>query len=221
MNRAWPFLASTTLHGAMIAVAVVVATATPARFSVQGGGGGTVALRLGEPRGLDTPAPAEPRAGDATVHIEEAPELPAFDIYSQAPAEPPGPVRAAVPPARFDMPARTQPLKGAATGRTDGGTTGGTAPGALADGPPGELSNPAPAYPDAARRKGHEGEVVLVFDVTADGTCADARVDKSSGHSTLDNAALTAVRAWRYTPATKGGQPVRSTQRVRFVFKLK
>jgi protein TonB len=84
-----------------------------------------------------------------------------------------------------------------------------------------ELHNPPPQYPASARRRGIEGEVLVTVRITADGACADARVAESSGSAALDGAALEAVQGWRYRPATRGGRPVETTQRVRFVFKLK
>ena len=76
---------------------------------------------------------------------------------------------------------------------------------------------PRPAYPPSARRKNIEGVVVVSVDVQPDGHCEGARVVESSGSEALDEAALGAVRRWRYE-ARPGGAP--DTRRVRFVFKL-
>lgn len=69
---------------------------------------------------------------------------------------------------------------------------------------------PAPNYPAQSRRLGETGMVVLSVELNETGHVATARVSKSSSHSRLDEAALTAVRAWRCTPAMRKGQLVRA-----------
>jgi protein TonB len=73
------------------------------------------------------------------------------------------------------------------------------------------LNNPIPAYPMAARRMGWQGRVVLNVEVLANGLPGQIKLHQSSGHEVLDNAALQAVRSWRFVPARQGGQVV--TQR--------
>jgi protein TonB len=53
-----------------------------------------------------------------------------------------------------------------------------------------------------------QGRVVLRVLVRADGAVAEARVEVSSGHAALDDAALRACYAWRFEPATRDGRPV-------------
>jgi protein TonB len=65
-----------------------------------------------------------------------------------------------------------------------------------------------PKYPVEARANGIEGSVGLDLVVAASGSVESARVVRAVGHG-LDEAALTAVRQFRFTPATKGGRPVR------------
>src|SRR5512134_3119054 len=72
------------------------------------------------------------------------------------------------------------------------------------------LSNPAPRYPDAARRSGDQGTVTLRVQITRDGVASRVAVEKSSGSPHLDTAALEAVKAWRFTPAHHGGDAVES-----------
>ncbi len=85
---------------------------------------------------------------------------------------------------------------------------------------PSEVSNPPPEYPPLARRRGCEGSVVLAFEIMPDGTCGEVRVNETSGHKILDEAALRAVRGWRFKPATRAGLPIAATQRIRFTFRL-
>jgi len=56
-------------------------------------------------------------------------------------------------------------------------------------------------YPEAARRQGIEGEVLVLLLVDESGAVAAARVEASSGHTLLDDAALRAVRQLRSLPA--------------------
>ncbi|HLN23063.1 MAG TPA: energy transducer TonB [Patescibacteria group bacterium] len=66
------------------------------------------------------------------------------------------------------------------------------------------LSNPPPAYPAAARRDHQEGQVMLRVLVAADGQPRQVVVERASGFTTLDDAAVAAVRAWRFTPGRRG-----------------
>jgi protein TonB len=84
----------------------------------------------------------------------------------------------------------------------------------------GYLRNPLPRYPLAARRAGEHGTVTLRVLVTRDGLPARVDVEKSSGSTHLDRAALEAVRAWRFAPARQGAEPVESWLLVPVVFRL-
>lgn len=78
-----------------------------------------------------------------------------------------------------------------------------------------------PEYPPTSRRLGEEGSVVLQVLVGADGRVQDAKVQTSSGHPRLDEAALNhAKRAWRFTPGTEDGNPVTIWHSVRVTFKI-
>ena len=80
---------------------------------------------------------------------------------------------------------------------------------------------PLPRYPAAARALGLEGIVVLSVLVRRDGHVDDARVAASSGATMLDEAALAAVRKWRFEPATRGGHAVESVVEVPMKFALR
>jgi protein TonB len=79
---------------------------------------------------------------------------------------------------------------------------------------------PAPIYPPLSRRLRETGQVVLRVELNESGKVASAHVDHSSGHSRLDEAALSAVRAWRCTPATRSGLRVRAVALQPFKFIL-
>ncbi len=57
-----------------------------------------------------------------------------------------------------------------------------------------------PVYPLLSRRKGEQGEVLLRVFVDESGYVADIRLERSSGHDTLDRSAIKAVQAWSFTP---------------------
>jgi protein TonB len=70
------------------------------------------------------------------------------------------------------------------------------------------LNNASPTYPVVARRLGWQGKVLLSVEVLADGRAGQVRLQHSSGHTVLDEAALNAVKDWHFSPAKHAGQPV-------------
>lgn len=82
------------------------------------------------------------------------------------------------------------------------------------------LNNPRPAYPLAARRRGDQGTVLVRVLVTTEGLAASVTLEKTSNHPALDEAALTAVKSWRFVPARQGGQAVEAPYVVPIVFKV-
>lgn len=82
------------------------------------------------------------------------------------------------------------------------------------------LSNPPPTYPLSARRRGIEGTVLVRAEVAAGGECQRVELKKSSGSDALDQAALEAVKKWRFVPAKRGSQAVVAWVEVPITFKL-
>lgn len=82
------------------------------------------------------------------------------------------------------------------------------------------LRNPPPRYPLAARRAGEQGTVTLRVLVTREGLPARVDIEKTSGSNPLDNAALEAVKTWRFVPARQGAEPIESWVLVPIVFRL-
>ncbi len=82
------------------------------------------------------------------------------------------------------------------------------------------LNNPPPSYPMVARRMGWQGKLVLNVEVRFDGMCGEMRVLHSSGHEILDNAAMSTVKGWHFSPATNAGHPVTQWFKVPIVFSL-
>ena len=75
-----------------------------------------------------------------------------------------------------------------------------------------------PIYPWNARSHGIGGEVIVDATVAADGSVR--KVTVVGGPATLTDAAVTAVRQWRFSPALLNGKPVEVQQRITIVFKL-
>ncbi|MGF1547488.1 MAG: energy transducer TonB [Thiotrichales bacterium] len=80
--------------------------------------------------------------------------------------------------------------------------------------------NPAPAYPERARRLGLEGDLILQAEVHPDGTPGEIRIHRASGNALLDRAARDAVRTWRFEPARRGTEPVASWVEIPVRFRL-
>jgi len=82
------------------------------------------------------------------------------------------------------------------------------------------LDNPAPIYPERARLRGWEGVVVLAVVVNETGHTVQVEIQASSGHEILDEAAVKAVKNWRFKPAGVGSVTFSSTVRIPVRFKL-
>lgn len=83
------------------------------------------------------------------------------------------------------------------------------------------LNGAPPTYPMGSRRKREQGTVVLELVISRDGRVTDISVHRSSGFSALDQAAIAAVRKWRWSPTIRDGQRVPITGLVRIPFVLK
>ena len=68
--------------------------------------------------------------------------------------------------------------------------------------------NPKPVYPPLAVNRGWEGKVLLRVSVSAEGTPLSVSIHQSSGHESLDDAAVEAVEKWKFIPAKKGEKAV-------------
>jgi TonB family protein len=75
-----------------------------------------------------------------------------------------------------------------------------------------------PVYPAVAEQLGRSGTVEMQFTVERDGTVADIQVTHAEPQGMFDQAAMTAVRNWRYQPVERDGHavPQRVTVRVNF-----
>jgi protein TonB len=139
-----------------------------------------------KPQEPPKPLPVRPKVEQRPKPIEPAPVL-------TAPAEAPAPY-VAPPPAPAPEPVAP------------------SAPVALPVVPPdynaSYLRNPPPQYPYSARSMGRTGRVMVRVLVNAAGLPEKVELRTSSGTDALDEAALDAVRNWRFVPARQGDKPV-------------
>ncbi len=84
--------------------------------------------------------------------------------------------------------------------------------------PPTPTERVPPSFPARARALGQAGHVTLSFVVDVDGTSQDVHVVEAEPPGVFDDAAVTAVRAWRFDPGRHQGNPVavRVRQTLRF-----
>jgi len=77
-----------------------------------------------------------------------------------------------------------------------------------------------PDYPAMAKRRGETGTAVVRMTVGLSGKVENVTLQKSSGSSRLDDAALDAVRGSACSPYKENGEAIRATATVPFVFSL-
>lgn len=148
-----------------------------------------------------TPEPSEsPRHVDVPAPVLALPE-------PRAAAEPAFTVPAPKPPETRPAPAET---------KTEVASVAVTPPSFSAA----YLQNPPPRYPPSARRSGAQGTVTLKVLVTREGLPGRVELEKSSGSTPLDQAALETVKTWRFAPARRGTELIESTVLVPIVFRL-
>jgi len=80
---------------------------------------------------------------------------------------------------------------------------------------------PPPDYPDAARKDGKEGRVLLRVLVDEEGGPKVVEINRSSGSRHLDQAAAEAIKRWRFSPARYGNAPTASWVKIPVDFRLK
>jgi protein TonB len=185
------------------------------------------------PKLIDAPAPKiEER------RVEETPPAPPPDVVAKrvedtAPPSSTSPGRASEAPAS-PLPAGMSAITSEpppATTRPSAPTTSAPAtPGPSAAVAPDAITRTAiprggyqvrPSYPSSARRLGAEGTTMLRVHVTAEGRVEDVVVETSAGHRDLDQAAVEAVRRWRFEPARSGSDAVAMWVRLPVEFRLR
>lgn len=88
--------------------------------------------------------------------------------------------------------------------------TGNYVPASEVDQPPTVIEQTAPDFPAVMRKARIDGKVILALIVSANGKPEQVQVEQAT-HPLFADAALAAVRHWRFKPATKDGHPVASS----------
>ncbi|HYA17555.1 MAG TPA: energy transducer TonB [Bryobacteraceae bacterium] len=79
-------------------------------------------------------------------------------------------------------------------------------------------SKVSPTYPPMARQLGMQGDVEVEARITEEGTVES--VKPLTGNPVLLNAAVAAMKQWKFTPFTNEGKAVKAVAPVTFTFKL-
>jgi periplasmic protein TonB len=186
-----------------------------------------------------SPAPAdpEPTIAEATTSAtptdppvaaklpEPEPAVAPAVIQPAAPPSPPTPSPSRKPEAHAPSPQRRAPLRAAESAPVPTAFARLSPPAPdLPFTPPrpvaGLAGNRPPVYPERARQRGEEGHVMLRVDVSTEGNPTAVSITQSSGHLALDEAAVAAVRRWRFVAATRGGIAVPGAAEVPVRFTL-
>lgn len=85
--------------------------------------------------------------------------------------------------------------------------------------PPRLLFAPEPEFSESSRKYKGPWIVVLRLQVSADGTPQNVTVKRGIGHG-FDEASVTAVQHYRFTPATQDGKPIRWDMEVEVNFEV-
>jgi protein TonB len=131
----------------------------------------------------EKPAEADPTTAVAAAEIPDP--AAAVAAPEAAPAEAPPP-----PPPPKPRPKRIEPISLPEE----------------ADPPEADPGNAAPQYPEAARTAGIEGKVILKIAISESGAVIDVKALK--GDPMLVEAAIAAVRTWKFSPAMLDGKPI-------------
>ena len=156
-----------------------------------------------------------------------APPLPSHDTETMPkPAEPPPPQPARQEPKPTPKPVEARPVpprpRQAPVFNLSGTESESNAiamgQGILPAMPDDRFRNRPPIYPIEAQLHGQHGSVTLVIHVGENGVATGVDVQHSSGVDMLDQAAIAAVRNWRFRPAMQNGHAVPFDYPFKFIF---
>ena len=85
--------------------------------------------------------------------------------------------------------------------------------------PPQATYMPDPKFPKKERKARHQGTVILGLVVGSDGLPRDIKVSRALSPE-FDEAAVDAVKKWKFSPSTKDGKPVAVQISVEVAFRL-
>lgn len=190
------------LHAALIALVQVASPGT------QGGGGAVIEARLEQ---VVAAPPEQAVAVAPTLAPTDAETaLPATELVP--PAAPP-----AVTEAEAPAPAGTPPASPVAISSPVDLTYYSTRE---VDVPPRALHDIVPGYPEAAEREAQSGKVRLSLKLDVNGRVSDVEVVDADPPGLFEESARAAFAAARFSPAYRGGKPVRVQMMIEVVYDL-
>ncbi len=165
---------------------------------------------------MSGPVPSDLLPAAEQVAQEAVPLPPPQAPAAPAPARRPAPVTPVTGTPASSTPATSTSAAAALMAQGAGQAQGLVVPARLRPG----VVNAPPTYPQASRLRNEEGRVTLQVEIDPLGRVADVRVVRSSGFPALDQAAMEAVRRWRFEAAQRDGLPVLSTTAIGIIFQL-
>ena len=223
-NQKWTGLISTlvqlALVGFLVLLPLIFTEALPK---------GTLTTWLVAP---PPPPPPPPPAAPKIEHVQRVSEI--VDGALRAPTKIPKQVKMiqedeAPPPSTGVVGGVVGGVPGGSTGGVIGGIIGSTAPPPKVAAPQKlrvssgvveglKLNAPNPTYPQMARIAHIQGNVVLQATISKTGTVENLRA--MQGHPILIQAALDAVRQWKYKPYILNGEPVEVETTIKVQFHM-
>ncbi len=166
----------------------------PAALSPEDGSDDVIVVNRDGTTPSKAEATSDPRSTSSHASVTTEGDLPA-----------PVPIEGQMDLAAIRLPGT--PAKPSLAIRLSSGTTGGKL-----------IKRVEPVYPETAKARGVQGEVVLSAHVGTDGTVKSVRTVR--GNPFLANAAVEALRHWQYQPMKLNGNPVEMDTTVTVQFKL-
>jgi protein TonB len=210
--RTYSFVVSMVVHSALLVVAFVMSAVATGALPIPRYATEFIVVAPTPPPTVPPPAPTTPRhtpSPDAAPVTEPddipSPDAVAADLPSMGPSGVSGITSDEVPGVVEPPPVPKEPPTPVRVG------------GAIRA--PQKTVHVAPDYPAIARASRVEGVVILEAVIAEDGTVRDVRVLRS--RPLLDDAAIDAVRQWRFTPTLLNGEPVAVVMTVTVAFSLK
>lgn len=183
--------------------------------------------RPSSPNGANDDAPPLATEADAPAVTEDTSPVDAATVPA-----PPSPAALPLPPPLSSAPRTVTrpgvsptPLPAPAVGPAGTGDAVERSTPAIGDGgtvlPASIGTRQDPTYPWEARRNRWQGTVLLAVTVSSDGRPIAIDIARSSGYGVLDEAAVEAVRQWRFVPARRNGVAVEDRVAVPITFRLR
>lgn len=149
-------------------------------------------------------APPPPKAEPEPQKPQPKPKKPRLKPQTKPTQKTPPPVAKAAAAAPVQAPSKALSQKAASSSPAKTAEPTTQLPSADAAG----LNNKAPVYPMLSRKRKEQGTVWLLLLVSKEGMVTELKLKKTSGFDRLDQAALQAVKKWKFQPARKQGQAI-------------